>query len=127
TRRSTAQLEGHIHLNHLAAQLKGSAAYRDVVDILGLIPQVHDRGILRAAISHMQNMPAGGTEGDELATRLRAAYEAERKREVAGAKREELRQVAAQNQLVILRGTFATVTATAQGAACVRLTHLEPA
>lgn len=123
----TSQSEGHIHLNHLAARLKRSSAYRDVVDVLGLIPQVHDRGILRAAISHFEYMPSEGTGDDDLSGRLRSAYEAERTREIALAKREELKQVAMQNQLVILRGTFETiVTDNAEGRVRVKLTHLEP-
>lgn len=118
------QLEGHIHLNVLAAQLKRSAAFREIIDVLGLIPQVHDRGILDAAISHMQNMPTDEAI-DALSEQLHSAYAIERAREIASAKRQELHQVAVQNQLVILRGTFETVTQEGE-LTCVRLTHLEP-
>ncbi len=117
------ELEGHIHLNVLAEQLRRSAAAREIIDVLSLIPQVHDRGILDAAISHMQNMPPDDLS-DDLSERLQSAYETARVREMALAKQLELQQVAAQNQLVILRGTFEAVT---EGdCSCVRLTHLEP-
>ena len=119
-----SELEGHIHLNILAEQLKRSAAFREIVDVLGSIPQVHDRGILDAAISHMENMPPDEPT-DDLSERLRSAYETERAREVALAKRQELQQVAAQNQLVILRGTFEAAQDD-DGRICVRLTYLEP-
>jgi hypothetical protein len=46
-------------------------------------------------------------------------------REIAQAKRAELRQVAKQNQLVIVRGTFEAIST--ESGRCVRLTHLEPA
>jgi hypothetical protein len=119
-----SQLEGHIHLNVLAEQLKRSAAYREIIDVLGLIPQVHERGVLDAAISHMQNMPSDDLS-NEVAEQLQSAYEAKRTREIASAKRQELQQVAIQNQLVILRGTFETVAQDGDRT-CVRLTHLEP-
>ena len=123
-RRDTTKLEAQIPLNGLAAGLKESGAYRDVVDVLGLIPRINDRGILDAAISHLRNMPPPQPGEDALEGRLQAAYDAQRKREIMRAKREELRQVAKQNQLVILRGTFVPVSGTA--GLSVRLTHLEP-
>jgi hypothetical protein len=119
-----SQLEGHIHLNVLAAQLKRNVAYREIVDVLGLIPQVHDRGILDAALSHVKNMPAEESP-DALSEQLQLAYEVERTREIASAKRQELQQVALQNQLVILRGTFEAIACDTDPT-CVRLTHLEP-
>jgi len=73
----------------LAEQLRRSAASREIIDVLSLIPQVHDRGILDAAISHMQNMPP-----DDLSERLQSAYETARVREMALAKQQELQQVA---------------------------------
>jgi hypothetical protein len=118
-----SQLEGHIHLNDLAAKLRQSAAYREIVDVLGLIPRVHDRGILDAALSHIENMPADEAS-EPLSEKLQSAYEVERAREIASTKRQELQQVAIQNQLVILRGPFETVELGDR--TCVRLTHLEP-
>jgi hypothetical protein len=120
-----AQSEGHIHLNDLASQLKQSAAYRDVVDVLGFIPLVSDPEILRAAISQIEYAPGGAEDKRDLLTRLKNAYDQERARTVAAAKKEELKQVAEQNQLVILRGTFETCPADDDGRVCVRLTHLE--
>ena len=72
----------------------------------------------------MENMPPDEST-DDLSERLRSAYETERAREVALAKRQELQQVAAQNQLVILRGTFEAAQGE-DGRICVRLTYLEP-
>lgn len=119
--------EGHIHLNHLAAQLRRSAAYQEVVDVLGLTPPVRDQSILQAALRQIEYMPSEGERGDELSIRLRSAYEAEQMRAIAQAKREELKQVAIQNQLVILRGTFETTPAVSDHDAGVRvrLTGLE--
>jgi hypothetical protein len=127
SRHESSQSTGHIHLNHLAAELKQSAAFRDVVDVLGLVPLVGDQSILSAALSHIEYMPPTDNDETELAERLKAAYSLERTRTVAAAKRAELKQVAAQNQLVIVRGTFEVADiAGAQGRGLtVRLTHLE--
>lgn len=121
----TTTSEAPIHLNALAAQLGRTGAYRDIVDVLGLIPRVNDRGVLRAAISHLRYMPPPQPGEDDIEDRLRAAYDAQRRREIAQAKRQELRQVAKQNQLVILRGTFEATSS--ESDLCVRLTHLERA
>jgi hypothetical protein len=129
SRHESSQSTGHIHLNHLAAELKQSAAFRDVVDALGLVPQVGDQSILSAALSHIEYMPPAETDAGELAERLKSAYSVERARTVAAAKRAELKQVAAQNQLVIVRGTLEVVDRSGgQGRGLtVRLTHLEAA
>jgi hypothetical protein len=130
SRHESSQSMGHIHLNHLAAELKQSAAFRDVVDVLGLVPQVGDQSILSAALSHIEYMPPTDTDESELSERLKSAYSLERTRTVAAAKRAELKQVAAQNQLVIVRGTF-EVVGSQEGVQdrglTVRLTHLEAA
>lgn len=118
------QLEGHIHLNVLVVELQRRVAFPDLVDVLGLIPQVQDERILDAAIAKIENMPAEEVN-DRLSERLQAAYETERIRRIATAKRQELRQVALQNQLVILRGTFERVNCD-DGRTLVKLTHLEP-
>lgn len=126
TGRNTTQAEGHIHLNDLASELKQSAAYGDVVDVLGFIPLVNDPTILREVIRQIEYAPSGEEETHDLLARLHTAYELERARTVAEAKKEELRQVAQQNQLVILRGTFETCSLSGDDAqVCVRLTHLE--
>lgn len=117
-------MEGHIHLNDLATKLRRNAAYREIADVLGQIPRVHERGILDAALSHIENMPDDETS-EPLSEKLQSAYEVERAREIVSAKRQELEQVAAQNQLVILRGLFETVELGDR--TCVRLTRLEPA
>lgn len=129
SRHESSQSMGHIHLNHLAAQLKQSAAFRDVVDALGLVPHVGDQSILSAAVSQIEYMPPSDTDESELAERLKSAYNLERTRTVAAAKRAELKQVAAHNQLVIVRGTFEVVDVSGvQGRGLtVRLTHLEAA
>jgi hypothetical protein len=120
----SSQHEGHIHLNDLAAQLKQKIAYRDIVDVLGVIPRVHDRGILDIALGHINNMPPDQSPG-AFTEQLQSAYDAERNRKIASAKRQELEQVALQNQLVILRGTFEGVLEQDE-CRYVRLTHLEP-
>ncbi len=127
SRHESSQSAGHIHLNLLAAELKRSAAFRDVVDVLGLVPPVGDRSILSAALSHIEYMPPTGAAESELSERLKSAYSLERARTVASAKRAELKQVAAQNQLVIVRGTFEAVASTGSQhrGLSVRLTHLE--
>ncbi|HEY2768225.1 MAG TPA: hypothetical protein VGI76_08200 [Solirubrobacteraceae bacterium] len=129
SRHASSQSMGHIHLNHLAAELKQSAAFRDVVDVLGLVPQVGDQSILSAALSHIEYMPPTDTDQSDLSERLKSAYGIERTRTVASAKRAELKQVAAQNQLVIVRGTFEVVSSlgSLHGGLTVRLTHLEAA
>jgi hypothetical protein len=123
----TTHSEGHIHLNHLAARLRRSAAYKDVVDVLGFIPLVNDSSVLHSAISHIQSTPADDEQANDLLRRLQTAYDLERARTIAAAKREELEQVATQNQLVILRGTFDALISTEDNDAGVRvrLTHLE--
>jgi hypothetical protein len=118
------QLEGHIHLNVLVVELQRRVAFPELVDVLGLIPRVQGERILGAAIAKIENMPAEEVS-ERLSERLEAAYETERIRRIATAKRQELRQVAVQNQLVILRGTFETVDCE-DGRTLVRLTHLEP-
>jgi hypothetical protein len=122
SRSDTARFEGHIHLNRLAAQLKASAAYREVADVLGQIPQIRDLDILSAAITLIPSMPA-----DEVAEGLTLAYKTERQRTIMSAKRAELSQVAQHNQLVILRGTFekCAIVRAEKLRAGVRLTHLE--
>jgi hypothetical protein len=129
SRHESSHSMGHIHLNHLAAELKQSAAFRDVVDALGLMPHVGDQSILSAAVSQIEYMPPSDTDESGLAERLKSAYNLERTRTVAAAKRAELKQVAAHNQLVIVRGTFEVVDVPgAQGRGLtVRLTHLEAA
>jgi hypothetical protein len=126
-RHETAHSEGHIHLNRLAALLKQSATYGHVVDQLGFVPLVSDPSILSATIRHIESTSSAGEQADNLLQRLRTAYDSERARTVAAAKREELEQVAAQNQLVILRGRFETLASSsaAEESVRVRLTHLE--
>lgn len=123
----TTHSEGHIHLNQLAARLKQSAAYRNVVDELGFVPLVSDPSILSVTIAQIQSTLSSDEQANALLQRLRAAYEAERARTVAAAKREQLEQVAAQNQLVILRGQFETLASSSgtDASVRVRLTHLE--
>jgi len=126
-RHESSQSAGHIHLNHLAAELKRSAAFRDVVDVLGLVPPVGDQSILSAALSHIEYMPSVGAEESDLSERLKSAYRLEHTRTVASAKRAELKHVPAQNQLVIVRGTFEAVVfpGSQHHGLLVRLTHLE--
>lgn len=118
------QLEGHIHLNVLAVELQRRVAYPQIVDVLGLVPQVPDEKILGDALAKVENMPPEETN-ERLSERLRAAYETERIRRIATVKRQELHHVAKQNQLVILRGTFEKAPCE-DGRTMVRLTHLEP-
>jgi hypothetical protein len=129
SRHESSESTGHIHLNRLAAELKLRAAFRDVVDVLGLVPRVRDQSILTAALGHVAYMPSTDTDESDLSERLMAAYSVERARTVAEAKRAELKQVAAQNQLVIVRGTFEVVSSPgAPGSGLtLRLTHLEAA
>ncbi len=127
SRHDSSTSAGHIHLNRLAAELKRSVAFRDVVDVLGLVPTVGSEGILSAALSHIAYMPPKDANESDLSERLTHAYNLERARTVASAKRAELKQVAAQNQLVIVRGIFDAVISQSSEhpGLSVRLTHLE--
>jgi hypothetical protein len=118
------QLEGHIHLNVLVVELRRRVPNPDLVDVLGVIPRVPGEAILDAAIEKVENMPREEV-AEELPERLQAAYESGRIRRIAVVKRQELRQVAELNQLVILRGTFELVDCDDERT-IVRLTHLEP-
>jgi hypothetical protein len=122
---SSSLSEGQIHLNRLATQLT-SAALQDVAHLLGLVPRVSGSSLLSAAISHIEYMPEEARSHADLSEKLRTAYEIERSRAVALAKRIELEQVATQNQLVILRGQFEKVSPSDQATQLsIRLTHLE--
>jgi hypothetical protein len=121
----TSELEGHIRLDELARLLLESPAYRQIVDALGQVPLLHERGILDAVLDQVQNMPPD-SGNEEFRQRIQSAHEAERLRAIAAAKRQELQRVAAQNQLVILRGTFGG-RVLENDEIRLRLTHLEPA
>jgi hypothetical protein len=121
----SATSEGHIHLNRLAVDLKRMSS-GEVVDVLGHIPPISDRSILGAAIAQVKYMPPEEGSADDLAKLLEWAYGVERANAVAAAKLAELREIALQNQTVILRGMFEAVKPEAPSDRMrVRLTHLE--
>jgi hypothetical protein len=106
-RSETAQYAGEVDFNRLAEFLTSQQVGTRVGQYLAAQPYVSDREVLAEAVTTIeQHVVAEDSAAKEALQLIQQTYDAERTDTVVKLKREELRQAALSNQLIVLSGDF---------------------